>query len=578
MSTQKSQPSTSTKQKKTSSVPNAHDIAAIILSKIPILCTGKRFYMYNEHTGTYISPDGGEFVKRLIGKETRRLKGPECTKHYVDEVLQEMADINYIEAYRFWQHEYELNVQNGILNIITGELQPHSPNKYFLYSIPVNYDPTKQYMPKIIEFFSEVVEVEHVEGLFEFFGYCLCPGYPIQKAFLLIGPPDTGKSTVLKLLRLFIGDSLVSSVSPQDLEEKQFAVSGLFCKFANINGDLPIKGFEDTAVFKQLTSGRDQVKAERKYEPEFYFVNQAKLIFACNKAPLVKYNDDGFFKRWIIIRFDKQIPPEKQDPNLLNKIVTPDELSALLNSCLKSLKDLLNRGSFKDSQSIDQVRKEYRQLTDSVYVFIDDYITFSGDDNSVVVKSELHKQYIDFCKINKLPYCNDKVFGRRIKGLLPGIKDAYRNHPIGSKDKKHVWVGIMVRDLDLVDDPENLNSRREESNELTAPKIDCSDSESIIGKSNIGSNEDIFIVKNNKENIIIGNENRELTAPLLPSDSGAVKGNRDLDIFEPVIKEKSPEGELRCSGKCFLCGESTLVANHDGVDLCKKCEAEMKKE
>ena len=77
---------------------------------------------------------------------------------------------------------------------------------------------------------------------------------------------------------------------------------------------------DDNGIFKALT-GEDYITAERKNKNPFSFKPYARLLFSCNEIPR-NYGDrsEGFYRRLIIIRFENPVPPEKRDPNLIEKL------------------------------------------------------------------------------------------------------------------------------------------------------------------------------------------------------------------------------------------------------------------
>ena len=91
---------------------------------------------------------------------------------------------------------------------------------------------------------------------------------------------------------------------------------------------------DDNGIFKALV-GEDYLTVEKKNKDPFSFQSNARLLFSCNSIPK-NYGDrsDGFYRRLIIIRFNHAVPPEKKDPNLLDKFRVEADgifLFALLN-------------------------------------------------------------------------------------------------------------------------------------------------------------------------------------------------------------------------------------------------------
>ena len=119
---------------------------------------------------------------------------------------------------------------------------------------------------------------------------------------MFVGDGRSGKGKTLLLLKKFIGANNCSSVPLTELTPSSTSVYELFGKKVNMAGDLSFTDLKDTGMFKQLT-GRDLITAKRKYLRDFFFENTAKLMFACNELPKVYDTSQGFWSRWMLLRF-----------------------------------------------------------------------------------------------------------------------------------------------------------------------------------------------------------------------------------------------------------------------------------
>ena len=68
-----------------------------------------------------------------------------------------------------------------------------------------------------------------------------------------------------------------------------------------------------------LASG-DSIRAQDKYAKAFSYKNYAKLIFSANQIPLISNKSYADYKRWIILKFDRQIPEERKNRNLIYEL------------------------------------------------------------------------------------------------------------------------------------------------------------------------------------------------------------------------------------------------------------------
>ena len=82
-----------------------------------------------------------------------------------------------------------------------------------------------------------------------------------QKAMLLNGPGEGGKSTLLNGVVAFLGPENVTCLTLHRLESDKFSVVRLLVKLANICADLPTEHLPGTSTFKALTGG-DRMTAE----------------------------------------------------------------------------------------------------------------------------------------------------------------------------------------------------------------------------------------------------------------------------------------------------------------------------
>jgi phage/plasmid-associated DNA primase len=95
------------------------------------------------------------------------------------------------------------------------------------------------------------------------------------------------------------------------------------------------------------------------------------VIFSANKIP---YSDDtghAYYKRWLILHFERSFREGAKDINLIHKLTTDNELSGLLNLALVGLKQLEKDWSFRDI-SVEDVKRDYERKSNIVKAFLQD--------------------------------------------------------------------------------------------------------------------------------------------------------------------------------------------------------------
>jgi P4 family phage/plasmid primase-like protien len=345
-------------------------------------------------------------------------------RHYklntANKIKEKIIAMTYVNQKDFFKNHYPhlLPVKNGLLNLRTAELEEFDPDKIFFSKLEWKYDKDAK-IEKIEKFIRDIVaDEEQYDTIQEFFGLCLYKEYFLQKAIMLLGPGNNGKSAILNLLTRLIGVENISTLSLDEMNSRGFSTSELFGKMANICGDLSARTLEDTDVFKQLTGG-ETIGANRKFKSVIYFKNYAKLFSACNSLPKTKDLSDGFFRRWILLEFNSQFVDKEKydamsieeravnnvqiaDTDILNKICTESEIEGFLVWCLAGLQRLIVNKRFTHYEDVDQLRRRWIEKSSSFMEFANRYLEYTGNKEEYVFKEDVDSQYCLYCKHKRL--------------------------------------------------------------------------------------------------------------------------------------------------------------------------------
>ena len=394
------------------------------------------FYLYD--TGYYKrlgTRKTSQPIRRTIREVYKDHSDPENpvqpTAEQISSVLTLMEDTQYIEREDLGSlPKDKICLQNGVYDLKTGKLLPHSPKYKLRVKLPVKYNPDAK-CPEILKLFDTLIDVGTIEridqqGILEWFGYCLIPDNSLQKAAFMIGEKGSGKTTIILLLQELIGKENISNESLQKLEEDRFSVAQLDGKLANTCPDLPAKTIYDSPVFKALVGG-DTVRGERKGIDAFNFENTARLMFAANEPPHIHRSREAFFRRVLSFIFKKSLPEELKDKKIIEKITTEEELSGLLNLALKALADLQERGSFINEKSIEETEKLYSLKSEPVVMFADECLS----DGEYTPKDEVYAFYKHvWCPKRGVKPEKPQTFKKSLKNFA-GVEDADRKGPDG---------------------------------------------------------------------------------------------------------------------------------------------------
>jgi len=274
---------------------NAFEFANALDREFHFICLRKTRELFVYRDG-YYHDDAEDYIDAWIGRQFKKA-GKIASQHFISELIAEMKRRHYIDREKLNPHGY-LCLRNGILDLETLEIRPHTPELYFTYQLPVNYEPTAD-CPRFKHFLEEIFdEQEKRDFIQELFGYCLMPGNPLQKAFMFYGSGANGKSTLLETLRALLGRKNTASFTLQALNTDKFAAAELEGKLANICSDNPSRALYNSELFKRLVGG-DSISAQRKFQRPFDMFYNGKLLFATNTLPRTSDDTPAFWRRWV---------------------------------------------------------------------------------------------------------------------------------------------------------------------------------------------------------------------------------------------------------------------------------------
>jgi putative DNA primase/helicase len=399
-----------------------HKTADAVLQLIPLATveeTGTLLYYKN---GVYT--EGGETrVEALLHKSFHgyEIFDPDYTPR---KVIAHLKGITMAGKDKFDANLDIINMKNGLFNWREMKLYKHSPNYLSRIQVPVNYDPEAS-CPNISTVFARVMEPDDIDKFLEFAGYCLFRQYPIQKVFILLGPGRTGKSYILDVLRQFIGDVNSCSVSLANLSNNRFAGADLYGKLLDVVNEMDSGQLLSSDLFKQITGGnKDPIRAERKYEHAFTFINFAKLVFATNKLPKTSDDTTGFYRRFEIIRCDHVFTPEEYDAETLDHLADPAELSGFFNVVIGELSELLERRTFTGEMSPEEIKEIWEENAEPIVDFADRFIDAHAPEH-VVTKMELHQWFLKYCRLVGTTEAEWTIrrFNSGLKQIVPEFKN-----------------------------------------------------------------------------------------------------------------------------------------------------------
>lgn len=327
-------------------------MADSIIEKYDIISYYDNFYMFN---GIYYRPLQDVELEKIIHFDIDKNISRAGRKEIIEFLkIKTQVDIN--EFNKDWN---KIACKNGILNLVTGELEPANKSDINTIYIPYAYNDDPVYSPRIDEFMKQLTggDIIKMEFLYQVAGYCLLKKNIFTKFVICKGEGGTGKSTYTNLLQRLVGDENCSHISLSEFD-KDYYISTTVGKLLNVDDDIADgKALEYTGKFKSMISG-EKISVRQIYREVMDFKSFATCVFSCNKLPKIMDKTSGLYRRLILIELNNKVA--KPDPLFMNKVSETD-MEYFLYKAVQGIKLAIEEGKFKISQSENDLLKLFQR-------------------------------------------------------------------------------------------------------------------------------------------------------------------------------------------------------------------------
>jgi putative DNA primase/helicase len=371
---------------------NAHRFADMFGEVVKYNSDNKIFMVWN---GMYWEPDSKGSIKNMAeivieemkkdafaedDRELQKAKFNNVQKAYSskgkENMLKESMHLAEIPCVNndFDKGHWVINTHNGVIDLTNGSLKNHE--KVFMMSKIAGTSKAHGEPKRWIKFLNEILlgDKQMVDFIQKSIGYTLTGSIKEQCMFICYGEGSNGKSVFLDVLTALLGDySRVARVESllskrNDSGNNTQDIARLKGARLVITGE-PNEGSKfNEGLVKQLTGG-DVITARFLYGKEFEFKPEFKLWLATNHKPIIRGTDRGIWRRIRLIPFEMQIPDEKQDKELTEKLL--EELPQIMNWAVEGTLIWLSEG-LRSPKSVEDATKEYRNEMDVINSFIEE--------------------------------------------------------------------------------------------------------------------------------------------------------------------------------------------------------------
>jgi P4 family phage/plasmid primase-like protien len=329
------------------------------------------------------------------------------------------------------------NVQNGTIDLRTGQLRPHDRTDLLTKSASVNYDPHAK-APVWEKFLARITD--NSEELTKFLqraaGYSLTGLVKEHALFFCYGRGANGKSTFLHALLEIMGDYAVQAVPELLTVQKNTAHP---TERADLIGRRLASCVENNAgdrlnesLMKQLTGG-DRIRARKLYQDNTEFEPTHKLWIAGNHRPVVKDTTDSSWRRIHLVPFTVTIAPAEMDLDLPDKLRV--EFSGILTWMVRGCRQWLEAG-LNVPAAVKDATAEYRDEMDPLTDFYTSQCLI--EPGAKVAAQDLLKRYTAWASATGSKLMGRTEFYTAVAGRFPRKRN--------SSGTGNEFLGITLRD------------------------------------------------------------------------------------------------------------------------------------
>ena len=312
-----------------------------------------------------------------------------------------------------------INLQNGTFEIDKGITSSKSfDHKDFLtYQLNFSFDKNAT-APKWQQFLDHVLpDISCQQILAEYIGYVFIRhGAKLlkeERLLILYGTGSNGKGVIFEIMQHLFGSDNISYHTLQELTDQNGYYRAMIGdKLLNYGSDINIK--LDHGIFKKLSSG-EPINARLPHGAPMEFKQYAKLMFNCNVLPKDTEQTNGYFRRFLIIPFERTITEKEKDTNLAEKIAKK-EMPGIFNWVLAGLDRLLKNNQFTYCEPAENALKSYKLDSDNVLQFLSDN-DYNYKSNHFTPLADLYQSYKNHCTDSGCNPLNKRNFGNRLLAI-----------------------------------------------------------------------------------------------------------------------------------------------------------------
>ncbi len=378
-------------------VLNSNKFVDYLFTRMDALNSKEKCYFYNYKAERYELLEAPQYKKmfyHVIEEADRTIWSRRMEGEYVPCFIRKLS-----YATDNGMKPGKILFSNAILDYDKNEIYSPSSEHFCLMQLPYKFD-LKATAPKFQKFLEDIFEgdQERIDLIQEIMGICLYYDDIMQKLVIFLGGGSNGKSLLANIIKKMVGEKNVSAIALDQLGGSRFAKQNLDYKLLNISSETKSEKLYSTSDLKFLTGG-DSVEVEEKFQKSYTTEIHSKFILLANEMIQTKDYSDGFYRRLLIIPFNKRyhdLAPGQEpmdgvsykDVDLEEKLM--EELPGICNFALEGLDRYFdNNCNLTYSQACEDALEHYKNEHNVVKAFVNSCLLLHEPEEHVKTKRSL---------------------------------------------------------------------------------------------------------------------------------------------------------------------------------------------
>jgi len=344
------------------------------------------------------------------------------------------------------EHGRYIALQNGLYDLKTKTLQPHT-DAYFCTSIsPFEYDENAKcplFTDTVNDWFDG--DKETVDLYFMMLGYLLTDDTSAHKIFGLYGPPRGGKGVTQSVIQALVGSSGIFSTDLEALGTTHGLQGSIHKKvllFADVKDSFTGRGSVGEKLLKISAADLDSIP--RKYKDAYEGRHTARVVMFGNSPPAIPESSSALFNRFVIMSFTKSYLG-REDATLTDRIL--EELPGIFNRAMEGYVEYQEGAKFKNPHASAEHVLQVRDAINPIPSFVEECCEV-GSDFSVDNKL-LYASYKNFMEESGRKPASLQSFCTRLK--------AYDVRYSSKRVRRGDYDGRVIQYLKLKNQHDNIS-------------------------------------------------------------------------------------------------------------------------